>query len=203
MTSDYSKITVLVDMDDTIEYLLPAWVSWLNNLYNLNVNYDEISEWDMQKFFPTLSYDKIYAPLFENDFWGTVKPREDAIIYLSKMIELGFNLYICTTSNYKTIRSKLENIIDRHFPFISWEKIITTSNKQLINADILVDDGIHNLIGGSYKKILMSAPHNKDYAANEHGMFRVHNWEEAYEKIIEYSNQIFDVKHGEHINEDN
>ena len=68
--------------------------------------------------------------------------------------------------------------------------VITICNKQLLNADILVDDGVHNLVGGLYKKILMTASHNKDFDASSNGMVRVNNWQEAYDKIIEYADQI-------------
>ena len=54
-----------------------------------------------------------------------------------------------------------------------------TRRKQLIRGDVLIDDGIHNLEGGAYKKILFTAPHNRHYDAEAHGMTRVNNWEEA------------------------
>ncbi len=190
MPKDYSHITLLVDMDDTIENLLPAWTEWLNKKHRMSVQADDITSWDIQKFFPSLTRDEIYSPLYEDEFWKMVTPKEDAILYLSRLNELGFKLYICTNSNYQTIRRKLEYIIDRYFPFISWWNVITICHKQLINADILVDDGVHNLLGGSYKKILMTASHNKDFDANSNGIVRVNNWQEAYDKIIEYANQI-------------
>ena len=43
---------------------------------------------------------------------------------------------------------------------------------------MLIDDGIHNLEGGAYKKILFTAAHNRDYDAEAHGMTRVHGWDE-------------------------
>ena len=190
MPNDYSHITLLVDMDDTIENLLPAWAEWLNKKHGTSIKADDITGWDVQKFFPSLSRDDVYAPLYEDEFWGTVQPKEDAIRYLSLINDLGFKLYICTNSNYQTIRRKLEYIIDRFFSFISWWNVITICNKQLINADILVDDGVHNLLGGSYKKILMTASHNRDFDAESHDMVRVNNWQEAYDKIIEYADQI-------------
>lgn len=126
----------------------------------------------------------------KTNFGEQYNQKEDAIHHLSRINELGFKLYICTNSNYQTIRRKLEYILDRYFPFISWWNVITICSKQLINADILVDDGVHNLLGGSYKKILMTASHNKAFDANANGMVRVNNWQEAYDKIIEYADQI-------------
>ena len=36
----------------------------------------------------------------------------------------------------------------------------------------------------------MTASHNKAFDANANGMVRVNNWQEAYDKIIEYADQI-------------
>lgn len=194
MAKDYSSITLLVDMDDTIELLLPAWVEWLNKRHGTTVHPDEITDWDISKFFPTLKESEIYAPLYDEKLWETVQPRRDAIHYISTLKKMGFNIYICTASNYMTIRSKLKYIIDRYFPFISWSHIITTCNKQLLRGDILVDDAIHNLVGGSYKKILMTMPHNKNYDESKDDIVRVNDWGEAFSKIIDLSNYILEQK---------
>lgn len=194
MIRDYSNITLLIDMDDTIENLLEAWTAHLNKKYGTNVLPKDVNTWDISRCFPSIDRKNVYAPLYDNEFWKTVQPKPDAVKYLKMLKELGFDLYICTTSNYETIRCKLEHIISEHFPFISWGQVITTNNKQLINGDILVDDGVHNLIGGSYKKILMSAPHNLDYDTDKNDMVRVNSWAEAYNEIIAASNKILDLK---------
>ena len=54
----------------------------------------------------------------------------------------------------------------------------------MIRGDVLIDDGIHNLEGGHYEKILMTAPHNINYDAEKHGMIRVRNWKEI-ERVID------------------
>lgn len=79
MPKDYSHITLLVDMDDTIENLLPAWAEWLNRKHGTSVKPDDITDWNVQKFFPSLTKDDVYAPLYEDEFWGTVQPKEDAV----------------------------------------------------------------------------------------------------------------------------
>ena len=52
---------------------------------------------------------------------------------------------------------------------------------------MLIDDGIHNLEGGAYKKILMTAPHNANYNAEANGMIRVRNWKEIEQVINQMS----------------
>ena len=184
---DKNECTILVDIDDTIEYLCKAWVKWLNKQYGTSVKYEDITEWDISSFFPTLSKDQVFYPLHQPEFWEFVEPMPDAVEYLKKLIDDGFQLYLCTTTDYRNVKPKYEYIIKRYFPYIDWHHIIVTSNKQMVNADILVDDGIHNLEGGKYHGILFTAPHNKNYDAERGGFQRVNNWAEAYNTILEYT----------------
>ena len=175
--------TVLVDMDDTIEELLPAWLNYLNNKHGTRVAPEDVTGWDMKVFFPTVSHEDIYSPLFEAEFWDTVKPKPGASEALEHIIKDGFHLYIVTTSHYRALEVKMERVLFKYFPFLTWENVIIIGNKQLIKGDVLVDDGVHNLEGGSYTGILMDAPHNRTYNTQENGIIRVHNWVEAYAAI--------------------
>lgn len=56
----------------------------------------------------------------------------------------------------------------------------------MIKGDVLVDDGIHNLIGGDYRKILVDAPYNREFNEKEYGMVRVKIWKEIYDVITGY-----------------
>ena len=44
-------------------------------------------------------------------------------------------------------------------------------------------DGVHNLEGGDYAKILVTAPHNIDYDAEANGMIRVKDWDEILSAV--------------------
>ena len=125
----------------------------------------------------------MYAPLFEDDFWDWVKPIDGASEALQKLIADGHKVLIVTTSNYHTLASKMERVLFKYFPFLTWNDVIITSHKQLVNGDVLIDDGIHNLEGGNYFKILMTAQHNKKYDAEANGMLRVETWVEVYSAI--------------------
>ena len=175
--------TICVDMDDTIENLLESWIRYLNIKYNLNKKTEEVTDWDMQVLYPELTKTQLYEPLLDSNFWKLVTPKEDAIIYLRQLFEEGHNIYICTCSHYATIKDKFESIILKYFNFIDWNHCIIIANKQLISCDIMIDDGIHNLVGGNYYKFLFTSPYNKNYNAEENGMTRVSNWKEVYEKI--------------------
>lgn len=179
-----NKFTVLVDCDDVMNNLVETWCWWLNMVHGTAVSAKEITQWDVRGYFPSLTEKEIYEPLQLGSFWYYVKPKEGAVEYLKKMLDDGFDIYVCTASNYETIKDKYEDVIRRYFPFISWNRIIIAKNKQMIRGDVLIDDGVHNLENGSYDKILMSTPHNINYDAEANGMIRASSWEDAYNAVL-------------------
>lgn len=174
---------ILIDMDDVLEELTEPWCNALNESFGTSVKPTDITEWDMKKFFPTLSSDQIYSPLHKESFWETVRARYDAIIYLPKLMSDGHELYVVTSSNKDTIKYKYEHIIQKYFPYIKWSNMIICKNKQMVMGDYLVDDGIHNLVGGTYKGILFTAHHNKSINAGEHSVHRCNCWRDVYNYI--------------------
>lgn len=178
-------LTIFIDMDDTIEYLLKGWVDWLNAKHGTDVDWTSIRTWDMTKAFPTLNKMQVYEPLYVDDFWDWVKPIPYATEMIHQLIVDGHKVFIVTASTYETLAAKMDKVLFRYFPYLTFDNVIVTSNKQLLNGDVLIDDGIHNLVGGSYAKLIMDAPHNRGFDEKAYDMRRVHSWEEIYPLICE------------------
>lgn len=151
------KLTILVDADDTIEYLAEAWVAVLNERHGTSVCADDLTSWEIQKAFPGLTKDEVYAPLKDESIWDRVRPREDAVYY-----------------------------------YVHRTKVIVAYNKKMIQGDVRVDDGVHNLKECDGLRILMSAPHNRAFDAEAHGIKRVSNWQEIYALILDYSGETME-----------
>lgn len=181
------ELTILVDADDTIEYLAEAWIGMLNERYGTNVCVEELTNWEVQKAFPELTKEEVYAPLKDETLWDRVRPREDAVYYLRRLIERGHKVYIVTATNHETYKAKMEKVLLRYFPYIRRTDVIVAYNKKMIRGDVRVDDGVHNLKGCDGLKILMDAPHNRKFDAKAHGINRVSNWRDAYNMILDYA----------------
>ncbi len=173
------KLTVLIDMDDTIEDLLGAWVTALNEQYGLSVHKDSVTDWDISKFFPPLTKRQVFAPIYSDDFWKTVQPIDGAADALRQLIADGHTVYIVTSSSYETLPVKMTDVLFRFFPFLKWDDVIVTSHKQLIRGDILIDDAPHNLVNGDYFKILFTCPHNKRFDCEKYGIRRADTWDDV------------------------
>lgn len=175
---------ILIDMDDTIEQLLRAWLKGVNDRYGYSARYADITSWDVSAPYPGLTKEQVYAIPDEPGFWGTVEPIEGAAEAIRRFMDEGHEVYIVTATPYISVVEKMEDLLFRWFPFITWDQVIIAKRKQLIRGDVLIDDGIHNLEGGDYIKILMTAPHNRSYDAEGNGMIRVNSWKEI-EKVID------------------
>lgn len=176
------SLTILIDMDDVLENLLECWVAELNRRYGTTVHPEEITNWLIGEFFPSLTKEELFAPLGDPTFWSLLSPMKDAPDVVCKLIDDGHRVRVVTSSHYKTVPAKMDWLF-RHYPFLSWKDVIIAHDKKLINGDILIDDGVHNLENAQYKKLLFDQPHNRSYNAEENGMIRVYGWKEIYEII--------------------
>lgn len=176
------KRIILCDADDTIENLCQIWVTYLNRMYGTTVHSSEIVDWNVSLFFPSLTKEQVYDPIFNKNFWKEINPIDGCYKVLEE-INKRDELYIITATNYQTCDTKIERILEM-YPFLKWPQFIITERKQLVYGDWLIDDGVYNFDGGIYKGILMSQPHNKNFNAEENGLIRVHGWDEISKILL-------------------
>jgi len=183
-------MNILVDMDDVLENFCEAWIEALNKRHGSKVKEKEITQWELNEFFPFLTDKEIYSPLEEKGFWKNVKPVANARKIL-KQLSYTNDVKIVTASHYINIEEKM-NWLFKYYPFTRWDDVIVTSKKQMIIGDVLIDDNPRNLIGGNYKGLLFTRPHNKSFKINNYlpQIIRVNNWVEIKE-IIENMEKIY------------
>lgn len=182
------KLRVLCDADDTLENLVEPWVNAVNYKFCANVKWNDITEWDMAKFFPTLSREQVYSPIYEDGFWNSIIPMPGAVKFINSILADGHEFYIVTATNYQTCGSKIKKLLEM-FKMLKWENFIISSNKQMVNGDILIDDAPQNLIGGTYHKVLFDRPHNYSFDERKYGIKRIYTLSEAYEEVCKLANQ--------------
>ena len=176
-------MVILIDADGVLEDLSQKWVIYLNGKYGTSVRYEDLTEWDMTAAFPSLTREQVYGIDRDEEFYSLLEPIPGAVEAVKRMMDEGHEIYVVTTTPYQAVKPKLERAIFRYFPFLTWKNVIITANKHLIRGDVLIDDGVHNLLGGEYRKILVTAPYNKDFDAEANGMIRVGSWEEIYRAV--------------------
>lgn len=174
---------ILIDMDEVMINTVSCWVKALNNKFGTNVKFEDITDWDMAKAFPDLSENDIWS-VFNVEFWANVEPITGSCSAIEYLIKKGHNIYVVTAA-YPDSLSYRYMILKMYYPFIPIENVIICHKKQLVDADVLIDDGIHNIEGGKYKTILFNKPWNQ--SCDYKWIYKANNWSEilGYVNIIE------------------
>lgn len=183
------RLTVLVDLDDTIEDLLTAWIHALNERFGRDVDPEHVRLWDVLEYYPGLSKSDIYSVFDWDNFWSNVKPKPGAVEYMKRLIDDGHKVYIVTATYYLNIQVKMEMVLFKYFPFLKWDQVIIAQDKAMIDGDVIIDDGIHNHLRKRRLNVLMDAPHNRHIDAATIGAVRAESMEEAYRAVSELANR--------------
>ena len=180
--------TIMVDMDNVITDSI--FFELINEFLGSNYKREELKGYYLQE----LVKDK------KEEFWNFVKERnfyEGASLFegcyeVLEMLNKVYDVYIvtaylwndCLDISGDNLRNKYYYLREK-LPFINSDKYIFTTNKNIMNFDIRIDDKLENIENGKIK-LLFSAWHNTDLDDNylkEHNVIRVNNWNDI-EKIL-------------------
>jgi len=94
-----------------------------------------------------------------------------------------YDLYIVSAAvEYpQSLTEKLE-WLNEHFSFIPWQKIVFCGTKDIVAADIMIDDNFKNLDPFSGQTLLFTQPHNILADPGRHR--RVSNWNEIASLLL-------------------
>jgi 5'(3')-deoxyribonucleotidase len=143
----------------------------------------DITEWEMTKFVPPEHKELIIDLLNNKLLWESVTPLTDSRMYMNLLNkDEDVEIYVVTDTSPETTKIKMD-LLHKYYQSFDMKNVIVTSHKDMINLDILVDDGVHNLINGSYKKVLLDYPWNRYINDNQYEIVRVKNWIDIYSYI--------------------
>lgn len=177
---------ILIDCDDVCIDLLGVWLNRLNSRYNLSYSPEDITMWDISKCIPQLTSEQIFEVLGEEDFYKTIEAIPEAYEYLKKLKDNNYPFKIVTAHDYRSIKYKMDRFFEL-FPFITWNDIIVTKDKSLIDGFIMIDDNYDNLTSNKliYGRILFKRFHNEEYHKECDIDMVSSRWEDIYNYIID------------------
>ena len=153
------KKILLVDVDETL--IDNLWHMGINEFCNTNFTREEVS-YNVDKYLNSKEeMQAFYDFLKSKKFYDGCSFKKDAVEVLKKLND-KYDVYICTSCILNigkgfiyaaSYQEKFEKLQD-FFPFISPDKYIFTQNKNIIDADIIIDDAIYNLMGKQPVKLI-------------------------------------------------
>lgn len=147
---------IAVDVDGTVANLMDVWLSRYNRDYNDNLRFEQITEWDVSKFVKPECGERIYSYLDDPTIYNDVSPIEGAVDGVNSLRLAGHRVVFVTAGGEA---SKYEWLLK--YGFLDNRKdYVRCVDKSLIRADVLVDDGPHNLAVFHGGRILLRNPAN-------------------------------------------
>lgn len=188
---------IAIDLDDTMTHMVEKLVRVYNEEvkaagFNDVLKLEDIKSWNIGDYVIPEFADKV-NDYFKRDGWfADVMPRQDAIEVLQQLRQDN-EVFVVTAYHPNACKDKY-NMVTKHFPFIDGRNIIFCNHKYLIDADYIVDDGMHNLVNFKGQPIVFDKPWNRGCDKTNDGrqIPRVFNWYEVVRTIsfLEEDNRI-------------
>lgn len=164
--------TLAIDMDGVLADVLALFLDLDARDFGRRKTHEEIEGVpELQAFERILDY------LHEDGFFrrAPVIPDSQDVLY---RLNQHYNVYIVSAATeYPKSLSEKQAWLNEHFPFITWQQMVFCGSKQIIRADLMIDDHLKNLDFFPGETYLFHAPHNAKVQAPRHR--RVRGWKEV------------------------
>ena len=176
------KKIVAVDMDDTLVFLMKAIMEDHNKKHpEVAVTYEQMKAFHYDMLHP--DYD-CFAFMKEPEVFYNLRLMDDHVLEEMKAIHEEYDLIIVTSAFPEHVVDKWR-WLQEYLPFIPHRNFCAFSRKDLIQADILIDDAAHNVedwVKTSRPTLVPEHPWNLDLGELE-GVTMFKTWQGMKQKL--------------------
>lgn len=173
---------IVVDQDEVLAQFVEEIVRRWNARAGTSFTREDINMWAMEQTFGADSKEWIKETIKSPGLFDDLQPCEGAIKGFNYLRASEYAEVIVATH----IQEGMENVYDakrrwmkKYFPDFDLKNFVAISRKSLIDGDVLIDDGAHNieewLDEGRHAAFVFDAPWNRNQCSRAH---RVSGWEE-------------------------
>lgn len=177
-----NKKIVAVDMDDTLVYLMKAIMEDHNAKHpDYPVTYEQMIAFDESMLHKDYSKMDFF---FKEGTFLNLELLDEYVIPEMKKINEAYDLIIVTSAFAENVLEKWK-WLRRYMPFIPHKNFCAFTRKDLIQADILIDDALHNVkdwVQSGRPALVPSHHWNQEAAQLEH-VTMFDSWENLKEEI--------------------
>lgn len=165
---------IAFDLDGTIADTHTSWLEWYNEAYDDDLKLGDIVTWGIHKY--AKHGNAIYEFFDVPGSYLRPKPFPDAAEYLKSLCDQPdkYRVIIATAiSGHTKMATEKWRWVAQNLPWFDKDFLVLCEDKSVIRADMLVDDGVHNLDVFCGEKIIFDRPWNRD---PKRSYFRAHSW---------------------------
>ena len=176
-------MTIVCDLDNTINNLHEAVVNLFNERHKTNYTINDFHDYSIENNIPIKDATAMKKMYNEDNIYSYVVPIPGASDAIQKLIHMGHKVYIvsdCTNSDY----NEKQEWLNHFFPFIDNDHIVSMKHKHLLRSDIMIEDNLLNLLSGAhYHRVCIDSPWNRDVHDYVYDIHRCQNWRQVVDVI--------------------
>jgi 5'(3')-deoxyribonucleotidase/uncharacterized protein with PQ loop repeat len=173
--SGKKRLRIAVDMDEVIADAFSEHLRRYNHQTGAGLTVQTILEKGLKPSIPA-EHREIYNRIpYADDFFAdlaVIEGSQEALAYLCQHHDVFITSAAMEVPTSFDAKFKW---MERHFPFIPPSRIVFCGDKNIVRADVLIDDRARHFKGFAGTGILFSAPHN----AKEEAALRANSWAEV------------------------
>ena len=169
------RLRIAVDMDEVIADSFSKHLSLYNRQVGANLSKEVVSKKGLGTAIPHDRRDQFAAIPHGEGFFNDLEVIEGS---QEALLELSRHHDIFIASAAMEVPSSFDakfKCLQKHFPFLPPSRIVFCGDKNIVDADILVDDRSRHFADFRGTGILFTAPHN----AGERAELRANNWNDV------------------------
>lgn len=169
---------IAIDMDGVLSDTVQQFIAWEEKETGIRKTIEEIMGKPELDVFPN---SKKY--LHTEDFFRFASVIEDSQEIVARLNEKYEVFIVSAATEFPKSLTEKQAWLNEYFPFITWQQMVFCGSKQIVQADIMIDDHFKNLdFFNGHTSILFTQPHNV-YADNGRHK-RVNNWQEIANMLL-------------------
>ena len=169
---------IAVDMDGVLSDTVDQFIIWEEKETGRRKTMEEITgKAEIDAFPNSLKY--VFTPGFFRSA-RVIKDSQEILFELYKKYEV---YVVSAATEFPQSLTEKQEWLNEFFPFIPWQRMVFCGSKEIVQADIMIDDHFKNL--NSFRgetSILFTQPHNAFAANGRHK--RVLDWLEVAEMLL-------------------
>jgi len=177
------KPVIAVDMDDTICHLVKRCIYYNNLDFPTHLlRYEDMLDWNTDHLRHPECTEEVFFQ--RPGLYEELELFDEHVVEEMEKLHRDYDVIIVTAARPKTVHEKW-NWLQRHMPFIPFDNFFVCKRKYLLEFDLLIDDGAHNLVPAMERgKQVLCIPHPWNLKAREQYSFPVMtSWKGAKERV--------------------
>lgn len=185
---------IVLDQDQVICDWVQRIIEWYNQDKGTCFTKDDIKSWNMTMNLGPHSEDFLRSAMRYPELYRDLDPIEGAMYGVKKLLNDGHDVLIATAVPKCAgiaYHGKLE-WLRRNMPYFPLKNFIAIHRKDLLEGDLLLDDGLHNIVPWNDRgrtAVVFDAPWNREEPKynDPSKVYRIKHWNEFLKLVDELS----------------